>query len=86
MAQIWYEHMDLLGSGTFGEVFRVINKIDGQNYALKVIKCYSNAEIERALDESELRSDESVGSRKCSEIVSNQFGASTIWSSCMSVL
>ena len=56
MAQKWYERMDLLGSGTFWEVFRVINKIDGQNYALKVIKCYSNAEIKRALDESKLMS------------------------------
>lgn len=56
MAPILYERMQLIGSGTFGEVFKAIDKISRAIYALKVVKCYSNDQMKCALDESKLTS------------------------------
>lgn len=32
-----YERMELIGSGTYGKVYRCINKLDNNEYALKVV-------------------------------------------------
>ena len=56
MGRILYERAQLIGSGTFGKVFKAVNKISGAIYALKVIKCYSNEQMKCALDESKLMS------------------------------
>lgn len=33
-----YERKELIGSGTYGKVYRCINKLNGQEYALKVVE------------------------------------------------
>uniref|UniRef100_H2Z6J2 non-specific serine/threonine protein kinase n=1 Tax=Ciona savignyi TaxID=51511 RepID=H2Z6J2_CIOSA len=37
-----YDEIEVIGYGAFGKVYKAINKIDGQVYAVKQIKCKSN--------------------------------------------
>ena len=54
--KISYEKLNAIGSGGFGQVFMAKNKLSGEIYALKIIACKNDEELESAIDESKLMS------------------------------
>ncbi len=52
-----YERKELIGSGTFGKVYRCINKLNGQEYALKVVEITAKNKEEAVKQINNLKSE-----------------------------
>lgn len=46
-----FEELEALGKGSFGEVFKVRNRLDGRYYAIKKIKIYQGNFLKRIMRE-----------------------------------
>jgi serine/threonine protein kinase len=55
-----YERKELIGCGSFGKVYRCINKIDNQEYALKVVEITAKDRDEAVKQINNLKSEISV--------------------------
>lgn len=62
-----YERKELIGSGTYGKVYRCINKLNGQEYALKVVEITAKTREEAVKQINGLKAEIGVLKKLCHE-------------------
>ena len=60
-----YEELKCIGNGSFGQVYLVKSKLDGQKYALKTIRMVDIKEKDRKNIENEVSEPLSMAAENC---------------------